>query len=226
MLGFSLLALPSVVYALAMPSPNLHNSPQRSSSCSCDLSGARLVFPDGSAIASPSGAPSFIGLGIGAQNYTCTTDGVYSNIGAVAKIFDISCLLGTLLFDHIQDLAIAAWQHAQNAESVPSKLCLGIRVLGDHFFITNPVTGSGISPKWDFTASLHDSEAFVVAAKSGSMPAPTGSSDIDWLVLDRVLGSLATQVYRVDTRGGQPPAKCTSGSAPITVKYTAKYCEC
>ncbi|KAK0203611.1 hypothetical protein DFS33DRAFT_1261561 [Desarmillaria ectypa] len=207
-----------------MPSPNVHDFSARNSG-GCNVSRARLVFPNGSTIASPSSAPSFIGLGIGTQNYTCTASGVYSNVGAVAEIFDISCLLGTPLFDHIQDLAIVAWKKARKPESVPWELGLAFRVLGDHFFITNPVTGSGISPKWDFTASLHDSEAFVVGARSGSVAAPTGSSDIDWLALNRVLGSLATQVYRVDTRDGQPPATCTPGSAPITVKYTSKYCE-
>ncbi|KAK0458731.1 uncharacterized protein EV420DRAFT_329033 [Desarmillaria tabescens] len=222
MFAFVLLALSSILPALAMPSPNIHDFSARNSG-GCDVSRARLVFPNGSAIASPSGAPSFIGLGIGTQNYTCTADGVYTNVGAVAEIFDISCLLGTPLFGHIQDLAIAAWKNTHRIENVPSKLGLALRVLGDHFFITNPITGSGISPKWDFSASLHDSEAFVVGARSGSMTAPTGSSDIDWLVLDRVLGSLATQVFRVDTRDGQPPATCTPGSAPITVKYTSKY---
>ncbi|PBK79910.1 hypothetical protein ARMGADRAFT_1021227 [Armillaria gallica] len=222
MLAFALLALSSILPALALPSPNVHDLAPRHSR-SCDLSRARLVLPNGSAIASPSGPPSFIGLGIGTQNYTCTADGVYTNVGAVATLFDISCLVGTPLFGHIQDLAIDAWKSIHNSQSVPPELGLDFFVLGDHFFITNPVTGSGISPKWDFTKSLHNSEAFVVGARSGGMPAPTGSSDIDWLVLNRVLGSLATQVFRVDTRDGQPPATCTPGSAPITVKYTAKY---
>ena len=90
-------------------------------------------------------------------------------------------------------------------------------MLGDHFFITNPVTGSGISPKWDFTKSLHNSEAFVVGARSGGMPAPTGSQDIDWLVLNRVIGSLATQIFRVDTRDGQPPATVCHSDSLILV---------
>ncbi len=77
MLAFVLLALSSILPALAMPSPNVHDFAPRHSR-SCDLSRARLVLPNGSAIVSPSGPPSFIGLGIGTQNYTCTADGVYT----------------------------------------------------------------------------------------------------------------------------------------------------
>jgi len=37
---------------------------------------------------------------------------LYSNVGAVAELFDISCLYGTPSFDTIQDEALAAWQEA------------------------------------------------------------------------------------------------------------------
>ena len=73
--------------------------------------------------------------------------------------------------------------------------------LGHHYFITNPVTGSGISPKWDF-----GDKGFVVAAKAGGEAAPTGKQDVDWLALNAIQGDLASQIFRVDTREGQPPA--------------------
>ncbi len=53
------------------------------------------------------------------------------------------------------------------------------------------------------------------------MPAPTGSEDIDWLVLNRVIGSLATQVFRVDTRDGQPPATVCRSHSTILLVLTA-----
>lgn len=61
---------------------------------------------------------------------------------------------------------------------------------------------------WDFRAASAkgNPNAFVLAAKVGDIPAPTGKQDIDWLQLNNVSGSLATTVYRTDTRGGQPPA--------------------
>lgn len=111
----------------------------------------------------------------------------------------------------------------------------------------NPITGSGINPKWDFTSQGADagkSDAFVVAAKVNDAAAPTGSQDIDWVQLGSLTGNLAKQVYRVETRLGQPPAsvsiqviayrqsmllikcpQCTVGSKDIQVKYTAFYCK-
>jgi hypothetical protein len=79
--------------------------------------------------------------------------------------------------------------------------------MGQHYFVTSP-SGTGLSPVWDFRAASAQGNpnAFVLGAKVGDLPAPTGSSDVDWLQLKNVSGSLATSVYRVDTRGGQPPA--------------------
>ncbi|KAG6869384.1 hypothetical protein C0995_003605, partial [Termitomyces sp. Mi166 len=77
-----------------------------------------------------------------------------------------------------------------------------------HYYVNNPA-GTGISPKWDFTsqgATRGNPNAYVVAAKVVSLAAPTGPHDIDWVQLKAVTGSLATDVYRTDTRGGQPPA--------------------
>jgi hypothetical protein len=98
------------------------------------------------------------------------------------------------------------------------------QLLGQHFFIQN-TTGGGISPVWDFRASAFagNPNAFVVAAEAGDTPAPTSAGDVDWLSLVGLQGGLATQVFRVETKGGQPPASCASGSAPITVKFTTQY---
>lgn len=82
-------------------------------------------------------------------------------------------------------------------------------VLGQHYFITNPLTGSGLSPKWDFTSAIEKGHpnAFIVGAKAGDIAAPTNpGTNVDWLMLNGVQGDLASQVFRVETRGGQPPA--------------------
>ncbi|KAF9258943.1 hypothetical protein L218DRAFT_707052 [Marasmius fiardii PR-910] len=96
-------------------------------------------------------------------------------------------------------------------------------VLGQHFFVSNPVTGKSISPKWDFTNVQKNPNFFVVVDKKAAIPAPTGPQDVDWLDLTNISGSLSFEVYRTDTRGGQPPKKCQPGSSPISVKYTAIY---
>ncbi|KAF8888604.1 hypothetical protein BD779DRAFT_1623629 [Infundibulicybe gibba] len=95
-----------------------------------------------------------------------------------------------------------------------------------HYYVPNPLTGVGVNPKWDFTsqgANAGNPNAFVIAARVAGLSAPTGPSDIDWVSLSALTGELAQEIYRVDTRGGQPPATCTPGSPPIVVKYTAKY---
>jgi hypothetical protein len=171
-----------------------------------------------------------------------------SSTGAVATMFDISCLYGTKLFDNIQDLAYNIWENIP-AHAAPEQATSCFRstppILGVHYFITNPITGTGISPKWDFATSYDGNpDAFVVAAKVANLAAPTGTHDVDWLQLKNVQGGLADAVYRVDTKGGQPPAsvslviyrsfplvlsryyplQCDPGSS-ISVKYTAKYCK-
>jgi Protein of unknown function (DUF3455) len=127
-------------------------------------------------------------------------------------LFDIADLVKTTADPStIVDPAFAAWSAADpsvtpqnlNIPNLPSPY-----ILGQHYFITNPISGTGLSPKWDFTSNAlaGNSSAFVVGAKTGDLPAPTGPSDVDWLMLKAVQGDLASQIYRTDTRGGQPPA--------------------
>jgi len=187
--------------------------------------------PGQTALAPPTTKLSYIALAIGTQNYTCGTTGTYTNIGAVAELFDISCLFNTPAFATVQDLAYDIWRIAPAAVT-PEAIIAALHyaetpaILGQHYYVPNPVTGVGVSPKWDFTsqgANAGNPNAFVVAARVASLSAPTGTSDIDWVSLTSLTGELAQEIYRIDTRGGQPPATCTPGSQPITVKYTAKY---
>jgi len=223
MLGLSVISLLLVGAASVFGVPTLKTG--------CDISEAQLTLPTNeTAVPAPTSAPSFIGLAIGTQNYSCSSTGTYTNIGALAELFDVSCLYNTPIFPVLQDVAILAWEEAPS--SVTPAVVISLlqtnhtpSVLGQHYYVTNPLTGSGINPKWDFTSAAFagNPNAYVVAAKVASLSAPTGSQDIDWVYLTQITGSLANQVYRVDTRQGQPPASCTPGSAPITVKYSAKY---
>ena len=97
-------------------------------------------------------------------------------------------------------------------------------VLGQHYFIPNPITGSGLSPKWDFTSAAlaGNANAFVVGAKTGDVPAPTGASDVDWLSLKNVQGELATQIFRVATKGGQPPSSVRSGNLGSMILFLTR----
>ena len=84
-------------------------------------------------------------------------------------------------------------------------------VLGQHYFITNP--SGGLSPKWDFTSASEAGhpDAFVIGVKTGDIPDPSNPHiNVDWLSLKNGGGALADQVFRVQTRGGQPPSSVSA----------------
>ncbi|KII95406.1 hypothetical protein PLICRDRAFT_48366 [Plicaturopsis crispa FD-325 SS-3] len=196
---------------------------------SCNISNAKMDLPaNQTALVAPSGGPSFIGLAIGVQNYTCSSTSTYTNIGAVATLFDASCLYGYSGFADAQTVAYDAWVAAPASATpadVEAELGTTPYVLGYHYYVTNPITGSGVSPEWDFTAGKFagNPDAFVVGARAGDIPSPDGSANVDWLSINAVEGDLANEIFRIDTVGGQPPASCTQGSPVLSVKYTAKY---
>ncbi|PPQ78677.1 hypothetical protein CVT25_010698 [Psilocybe cyanescens] len=213
--------------APAFPAPPTGLSRPAAGKLTCSVADAKLVLPAGqTALTAPTDPTSFVILGVGIQNYTCTDAGVYTSAGAVADLYDLSCLSKiTPIFNTVQDLAYAAWKIMPASVKTPGgSPLMGYGFLGSHFFVTSP-SGTGISPVWDYRAgsAKGNADAFVLAAKVGNIAAPTGSKDVDWLQLKSVQGSLATQIYRTDTRGGQPPASCKPGSAPISVKYVSKY---
>lgn len=105
-----------------------------------------------------------------------------------------------------------------------------LEVLCQHYFVPNPTTGQGLSPKWDFTSSgafEGNADAFIVAKGKGSIPAPTNATrDVAWLDVVNVQGKIADEVFRFDTVGGQPPATCQYGKdKDLSVKYVSKYSE-
>ena len=88
-------------------------------------------------------------------------------------------------------------------------------ILAQHYFVSNPTTGQGVSPKWDFASSGNprfagNSSAFIVAKGKGSVPAPNSTVNINWLDVVNIGGDaggqIADEVFRTDTVGGQPPS--------------------
>lgn len=223
MLTFSILALVILGYVDALPS-------EKHISTSCDLSYARLQVPaDQTQLIAPTYAPSFIGIGVGTQNYTCNaTKSTYALIGAVAEIFDSSCLYGTPAFESAPTTAYDVWSATTGITIQEVINTLGRThdpaVLGQHYYVPNPM-GSGLSPKWDFTSSgatAGNPNAYVIGVKIGDLPS-SDSNDIDNLMVKAVEGELASEVFRVETNGGQPPTQCAAGDSNITIKYTAQY---
>ncbi|KAL5537059.1 hypothetical protein ACEPAF_882 [Sanghuangporus sanghuang] len=195
----------------------------------CNITSAKPDLPSGQTnITVPSGqVPEKITLGVGVQNYTCTDAGTYTSAGAVATLFDISCIYDTSQYSTITKVAYDIWNAIPNNEIsnvVETFVKKAFPVFADHYFITSP-SGTGISPVFDARATSHkgDPNAFILAARTGDLAAPTGNQDIDWLQLSNVQGDLAKTVLRIDTQRGQPPSSCTPGSELISVKYTAAY---
>lgn len=113
----------------------------------------------------------------------------------------------------MQNMAFALWNmpKAPPIETIIGGL-QGTKVpliLGQHYFVTNPVTGTGISPKWDFTSSgkfAGNQDAYFIGAPVGNVPAPSNpAKNVAWLHIGHVEGELADEVFRYDTVGGQPP---------------------
>ena len=113
------------------------------------------------------------------------------SIGAVALLYDLSCLSHSPVFGDVQNIAYELWK----ASPANIKPPLTTSFMGNHYFVTSP-SGTGLSPVWDYRAGVAkgNADAFVLAAKVADVPAPTSPQDVDWLQLKSVSGSLATQV--------------------------------
>ncbi|KAJ7485728.1 hypothetical protein FB451DRAFT_1350190 [Mycena latifolia] len=228
MFAFQLLSTLSSVALLVSAAPAFPAPPAKGQCC--DTSAAIMDLPTNQTqLVSPTTAPLYVALGVGIQNYTCSATTLkYTSIGAVASLFDISCIDKTPAFATVQTTAFKAWSAVPagiSANTIGTKIAAPT-LLGFHYFVPSP-SGTGISPMWDFTSTgknAGNATAFVIAAKAGDILAPTDSAtNVDWLALNNVQGSLASKIFRVDTVNGQPPTSCVAGSADISVKYTAKY---
>jgi hypothetical protein len=187
---------------------------------SCDPSKAPLAqcLPaNQTAVTAPTDPISFALLGVGYQNYTCNAAGTFDSAGATADLFDVSCIVKTpQTAASIATMSFNLWTRCSKISDLVVPALGAKTVVGKHYFGTSP-SGTGISPIWDMRSSgtaktKGNPDAFVLAAKSGSVPAPTDpTKDVPWLQLAKVQGKLANTVYRTDTRGGPAPATCTPG---------------
>ncbi|KAI0729840.1 hypothetical protein C8Q72DRAFT_826791 [Fomitopsis betulina] len=201
----------------------------------CDISSFVPSFPANQTqlVVPTNETAHFLGVAFGVQNYTCSSTNTYTSVGAVAEIIDFSCNTSDANFATIQNDIYAAWDAVPASETIQDVIASVLaenppRNLGQHYFVTNPVTGSGVSPKWDFTASGENkgnADAYVVGKSIGNLASPDNSTtDVAWLELENVEGELADTIFRYDTVNGQPPASCTYGEdSDISIKYSAKY---
>ena len=82
---------------------------------------------------------------------------VCRSTGAVAELIDVSCIVYEPEFSTIQNDIFNVWTNLVPA-SIQSIIELFHiidipQILAQHYFVPNPTTGQGLSPKWDFTWS-------------------------------------------------------------------------
>ena len=147
--------------------------------------------------------------------------GCFSSTGAVAQLYDISCLYHSSpdLFRTIQEPIYEAWVNltsditVQEITAVIPFLLSPEVIQADHYFIQS-AAGTGLSPVWDFRATQRfqgQENAIFVGKGAGSVVSPVDPSEnINWLRVGKVSGDIADEVYRIDTIGGQPPTTSVS----------------
>lgn len=186
------------------------------------------------ALGPPTTSLSAIGLGFGVQNYTCSVNNVFvcvpflvcpcdwlttmcdSSAGAVAELFDISCLViaNDGLVYTIHENLFDFWNGSQSGSTTIQQFIDALpsvvpptAILAQHYFIENE-TG-GISPMWDFRATPEFegiTDALFVGKTLANATDANATQNIPWLHVGKVSGDIADEVYRIFTVGGVPPS--------------------
>ena len=227
-------ALLSTAYCL--PADGCNNAANRQSLSTSQLQAKQ---PTQSLPANTNVTLQFVGLGVGIQNYSCSsTSAVPKSIGAIATLFDATGYLqdcGNPKTSKLSTRYLKAYnrQHCQASQNLDDDSCqeeiniLDLPLLGHHYF--GSVNGAGV-PFFDIYSG-----DFLSAQKTGDIPAPPDAFDgganghgaIDWLFLPSDGSSRTSglsEVYRINTAGGNAdPAGCSSGDAVISYKYSAEY---
>ncbi|KAF8328150.1 uncharacterized protein EI90DRAFT_3065741 [Cantharellus anzutake] len=167
---------------------------------SCKLKGVKMpnqtsAFPK----TSQKSDPEAVMLGAGVQNYTCT-NGKYTSMGAVATLFDISCIIRDQNSRSLSSFA----KGLVSGPVLESSWVQGFAA-GHHYFVN--INGA-LLPRFDLSKSKTvRNDEYIIARKLANIPSPDGASNVDWLQLGGTgTGSYANFVYRVKTAGGQPPS--------------------
>ena len=89
---------------------------------------------------------ALIPTNIYSQNYTCTSSGTYTSVGAIAKLYDVSCLATNPILEYLPELI---YQFA-NQEPIGYSIFPNIDILEPtmhHFFVNN--NAGGLSPRFN-----------------------------------------------------------------------------
>ncbi|OJJ96544.1 hypothetical protein ASPACDRAFT_1859222 [Aspergillus aculeatus ATCC 16872] len=179
----------------------------------------------------------FIALGRGTQNYTCPTtskDNTSRNAsatpiatGAVATLYDISCLAATPKSHALRFLhALPGFTRSipQEVLAFYAVMLSQSAIIGEHYFSssqssssTTSTTAAAAMPVFDLRPATFGKQGgryesnWVKAKKVESVNAPgSGGDDVPWLKMVGVEGSGIKEIYRVHTAGGMSPATCAA----------------
>ncbi|KAF2431419.1 hypothetical protein EJ08DRAFT_648945 [Tothia fuscella] len=188
-------------------------------SSTCNL--ASIKMPNTSPVALPPPAAglalSHISIGRGTQNYTCADENAAPvAAGAVATLFNVTCLAGPYpgLLSSMSKIALKFPTPNPANIMTPANMFLS----GQHYFpdLTTPF--------FDLSTATHNYGS-VGCKKLNGTDAPNKATDVPWLRLGSKSrdGCTISEVYRLNTAGGQPPATCKGMGKAFQVQYAAEY---
>ncbi len=124
-------------------------------------------------------------------------------------MFDVSCQVNNNQSLSIQNVAFTTWSNFGTTDPIGSDLQLKIQLdfqtpgVGQHYFVEQ---NGALVPVWDLTMTASDAIDFGQVIQSAF--SPDGPTNIDWREFNQLPGlpgSLANQIYEIDTVQGQPP---------------------
>jgi hypothetical protein len=169
-----------------------------------------------------------VAVGRGTQNYTCDLANATATpvpIGAVASLFDISCVAANAkeLLPALPIIALDLPVPVSTDDNSP----IMQDMTGHHYFLDDT------TPFFNMDTSLHQygmgalQKANASDAPTGAYAGPNGQGNgaVQWLKLDIKPSTQDSwkQVYRLDTAGGTPPKMCTGQPSAFEVPYAAVY---
>jgi hypothetical protein len=138
------------------------------------------------------------------------------SIGAEATLFNVTCLAGPYpsLLNMLPGIALKFPTPDPANILSPANLFLS----GHHYF------ADLTTPTFDLNTSSHQ-WGVVGCKKLNTTTAPNPSTDVPWLKLSSKTrdGCTISEVYRLNTAGGQPPATCSGMASSFQVQYAAEY---
>jgi len=224
--------LPSIIYTAAALVATVVAAPVKSVGCGCtdiahftfpvDQSNSSNIFAAGNI--PPTNKLYVAAIGVGTQNYTCV-NGVPTQVGAVATLYDASCILASNqdFFNEFPNLAVQTSPELQNSViKAMAQMAKQQYTIGYHYFRDSTTPTFNLGSKGILFGNVTTKLPAPVYSSKGL--APTNYGAVPWL---RVLPKTGTTkgiaaAFRVNTAGGNPPPTCT-GDEKIEIPYSAGY---